>query len=139
VAAGGNLLLDIGPAADGTIPVIMQQRLIEIGKWLEVNGEAIYGTRAYITDKKQEAINPETNKNIFFTKKGNDLYVILLNWPEENLILKGIRTKPGTRITMPGSSQNPRFRNSGANLVITLPSLLPDDYQLAYVLKITNL
>ena len=45
VSRGGNLLLDIGPAADGTIPVIMEQRLLEIGDWLKVNGEAIYGTR----------------------------------------------------------------------------------------------
>ena len=47
VARGGNLLLDIGPTADGRIPVIMQQRLIDIGDWLKVNGDAIYGTEAY--------------------------------------------------------------------------------------------
>ena len=45
VSRGGNLLLDIGPAGDGTIPPIMEQRLLEIGDWLKVNGEAIYGTR----------------------------------------------------------------------------------------------
>jgi len=45
VSRGGNFLLDIGPNGDGTIPVIMEQRLLEIGDWLRVNGEAIYGTR----------------------------------------------------------------------------------------------
>src|SRR5207253_2966596 len=45
VSRGGNFLLDIGPTPDGRIPVIMQQRLLQIGDWLKVNGEAIYGTR----------------------------------------------------------------------------------------------
>jgi len=139
VAAGGNLLLDIGPAADGTIPVIMQQRLLDIGKWLDVNGEAIYGTRAFITDKKQEAMNPETNKSIFFTKKGRDVFVILLNWPKTELILRGIKTTPGSKITLLGSSKPVRSRTSGGNLTINIPQLTPDDYQPAYVLKITNL
>jgi len=139
VAAGGNLLLDIGPAADGTIPVIMQQRLLDIGKWLDVNGEAIYGTRAYITDEKQEAINPEANKSIFFTKKGKDVYVILLNWPKSEVVLKGIKTTSGTKVTLLGSSKPVRSRNSGGNLSINVPQLTPDDYQPAYVFKITNL
>ena len=41
---GGNYLLDVGPTADGRIPVIMQERLVQIGEWLAVNGEAIYGS-----------------------------------------------------------------------------------------------
>lgn len=41
VSRGGNLLLNIGPRSDGTIPVVMQERLLDIGKWLDVNGEAI--------------------------------------------------------------------------------------------------
>src|SRR5260370_2998190 len=49
VSRGGNLLLDIGPAADGTIPVVMEQRLVEICSWLKRNGDAIYGTKPYNT------------------------------------------------------------------------------------------
>jgi alpha-L-fucosidase len=45
VSRGGNLCLDIGPSADGRIPVIMQERLLQIGAWLKTNSEAIYGTR----------------------------------------------------------------------------------------------
>ncbi|HBE42316.1 MAG TPA: alpha-L-fucosidase, partial [Bacteroidales bacterium] len=104
VAAGGNLLLDIGPAADGTIPVIMQQRLMETGNWLKNNGEAIYGTQAFIKSMNDEAINPETNKTIFFTKKNKDLYVICTEWPKSNITLKGLKNSAGTRIQLLGSA-----------------------------------
>ncbi|HEX3006209.1 MAG TPA: alpha-L-fucosidase, partial [Bacteroidales bacterium] len=69
VAAGGNLLLDIGPTADGRIPVIMQQRLLDIGDWLKVNGEAIYGTQPW-KDRPEKSL-----KDVYFTTKGNTLYV----------------------------------------------------------------
>ena len=47
VAAGGGMTLNVGPAADGIIPMLQQERLLDLGKWLEINGEAIYGTRPY--------------------------------------------------------------------------------------------
>ena len=47
VAHGGGLTLNVGPYADGTIPLIQQERLRNLGKWLEINGEAIYGSRLY--------------------------------------------------------------------------------------------
>ena len=139
VAAGGNLLLDIGPAADGTIPVIMQQRLMEIGKWLDTNGESIYSTRAFIKTKKDEAINEETNKTIFFTQKDNLVYVICLGWPKSNIILKGFSHVDNIKAVFLGNDKKVDVKNSGGNLYITPPALTPDDNQLAYVFKISGL
>jgi len=63
VSNGGNLLLNIGPTADGRIPIFMQERLLDIGNWLKVNGEAIYGSSKYKTPAQWSAgkridINP---------------------------------------------------------------------------------
>ncbi|MFO7622637.1 MAG: alpha-L-fucosidase [Bacteroidales bacterium] len=139
VSAGGNLLLDIGPAADGTIPVVMQDRLLDMGKWLKVNGEAIYGTRAFIRNKAGEAIHPEANKNLFFTQKDKDLYVICTNWPKSNIVLKGLKTPGAPKVELLGSGRPVSARVSGGSLVITPPALGPDDYQYAYVFKVNNL
>ena len=85
VGRGGNLLLNVGPTADGRIPEIQQQRLIEMGEWLSVNGEAIYGTHTWDKSKNQNQ-----DDGLFFTAKGNDLYVIMTRWPQENISIEGI-------------------------------------------------
>ena len=139
VAGGGNLLLDIGPAADGTIPVIMQQRLLEIGKWLKVNGEAIYGTRAYIRNRTDRSINPAANENIFFTKKNKDLYVICTEWPKNNITLNGLKSTGSSKAQLLGSVIPVSMKSQGGGIVIVPPRLTPDDHQHAYVFKITNI
>jgi alpha-L-fucosidase len=139
VAAGGNLLLDIGPAADGTIPVIMQQRLLEIGKWLKLNGEAIYGTRPFIKTKKDELINPMTNKSVFFTRKGTDIYLICLSWPKEDIMLAGVSQNTKITAVLLGSDKKVILKKSGSSLLIKPPLLTPDDNQLAYVFRINGL
>ena len=139
VSAGGNLLLDIGPSSDGTIPVIMQQRLLEIGKWLKTNGEAIYGSRAFIRSKKEEAINPETNKTIYFTKKNKDVYVICLDWPKGNIVLKGLKASGKNFVQLLGKEKSVSVKKSGGNFIIRPPALTPDDNQLAYVFKISGI
>ena len=139
VSAGGNLLLDIGPAADGTIPVIMQQRLLEMGNWLKTNGEAIYSTQPFIKTRKDTGINPETNKTIFFTQKSKDIYVICLDWPRNNIVLKGITSDNKVQVILLGTGKPVSIKKNGGNLIITTPSLTPDDNQLAYVFKVSGL
>ena len=77
VARGGNLLLNVGPNADGSIPWVQATRLVSIGWWLERNGEAIYGTVPC-------AVPARTNRDgveVRFTSRGDDWYAIVLDPP----------------------------------------------------------
>jgi alpha-L-fucosidase len=133
VAAGGNLLLNVGPTADGRIPAIQQQRLLEMGKWLEVNGDAIYDTRKW--DGTDQNKNLE---NVYFTRKGNDLYVICTKFPEKPVSISGV--KRNGRVTMPGFDGSVRTRFSSGNLIITPPAITPanNPSEHAWVFKVEN-
>ncbi len=72
VAAGGGMTLNVGPAADGKIPLLQQERLLDLGKWLETNGEAIYGTRPYKKFYEMKPVKVErTDQAIDFDWKRN--------------------------------------------------------------------
>lgn len=118
VSNGGNLLLNVGPKANGLIPVIMEQRLLDIGEWLEVNGEAIYGTTAW--SKRPDNMS-ETG--VYYTLKGNDLYVICTEWPQDNLIIDGV--KDASNVSLVGSPQKVKFKTSKGKLTITPPTINP--------------
>ncbi|XP_066901619.1 alpha-L-fucosidase [Halyomorpha halys] len=81
IALGGNILINVGPSKDGKINPIFQERLLDLGKWLNVNGEAIYESSPW--DVCQ---NDSSQPDIWYTTKnaGKDLYVIMLRWPKSN-------------------------------------------------------
>jgi alpha-L-fucosidase len=95
VSKNGNLLLNIGPRSDGTIPDEVQQVLRDVGAWLKTNGDAIYGTRAWKIfgegpTKVMEGSFHDTDTQSYtaedfrFTKKGDALYAIELGWPSNH-------------------------------------------------------
>jgi alpha-L-fucosidase len=131
VSKGGNLLLNVGATSDGRIPVIMQQRLADIGKWLDVNGEAIYETRKW---GNAPVITKETRA--YFTKKRKDLYVLCTQFPTQEIVVNNIG-KP-LNVTMLGlkSAVKTDFKNNKLTITppVVTPANNPCDY--AWVFKL---
>ncbi|AHW59243.1 alpha-L-fucosidase [Draconibacterium orientale] len=132
VAGGGNLLLDVGPTADGRIPVIQQQRLLDIGTWLKTNGEAIYETR------KWEGAEDNDIADVYFTKKGKDLYVHCTKYPTSDLKIKGL--KKASSVSLLGYAGDVKFKKSGKTITLSAPVLTPGKLTQTYawVFKLEN-
>lgn len=150
VSKGGNLLLDIGPAADGTIPVIMEERLTQMGAWLKINGAAIYGAKSHTTDRQwskgtmppvkpgeyqtgydiNELVKPVNNGNayieLFFTKKGADLYCIIPHY-QPLINIRGIHLTAGSKLEILGLGKQIPWKQSGTNVIADLSKLNPAD------------
>lgn len=133
VARGGNLLLDIGPTADGRIPVIMQQRLKDMGKWLLINGEAIYET-----DTWKDAPQITNQTTLFFTRKGKNLYAIATRFPDKPITLANIKAPEKVSLLGYTGKLKTSFKNN--SLTIQPPAFTgPDNTSAdAWVFKIEN-
>jgi len=150
VSKNGNLLLNVGPKADGTIPEKQQKVLHEIGDWLKVNGEAIYGTRpwvvsgegnnkseyGYMTDNKQAEY---TSQDIRFTTKGETLYAISLAWSDDRIFIHSLAKKADpdrkiTSVSMLGSDEMLEWKHTEEGLEVKYPTRKPSNF--AHVLKI---
>lgn len=132
VSKNGNLLLDVGPQADGTIPALQVERLRGLGRWLRVNGEAIFGSRPWIKaeGKTKEGID------LRFTKKGDSVYAILLDKPGESAItISDLMADDKTKIELLGVKNSLSWSQYGRDLKVSLPSPLSESE--AYTLKIT--
>ncbi|CAM5382596.1 hypothetical protein GCM10010329_13770 [Streptomyces spiroverticillatus] len=134
VSKNGNLLLDIGPRGDGTIPEIQQQRLRDIGAWLKTNGEAIYGTTYW-----HHAEEPTSDDKIRYTVKDGTLYATALEWPGAELTLGADTPVRGnSRVTLLGGDGKPLpwKKDAQGRVVVKTPAV--GNLKHAYTFKVTT-
>ena len=131
VSKNGNLLLNVGPMADGTIPDIQKTRLNQLGGWLEVNGEGIFGTRPWI---KAEGITQD-DIQVRYTQKENELFAILLGKPSnDSVVIKNLKISNISKIGMLGYEGDLQYSQLQEDFAISIPFSLKSSP--AYVLKI---
>ncbi len=119
VSKGGNFLLNVGPKPDGTIPEPSVDRLLAIGEWLQVNGEAVYGTQAGPIQGESWCRS---------TTKGDQLYLHIFEWPSNGKIeisLPGLNVTSATLLGDPLGAALPVTSNAG-QVVVVGPKSAPD-------------
>lgn len=115
VSKNGNLLLNLGPMKDGTIPEIQKEHVLGLGAWLEKNGDAIFGTRPWVRAEGMSSGGIEVR----FTQKGEVLYFILLGVPNENLvIIESIKAPENAKIIQLENGDSLSWNQNGENLEI---------------------
>jgi alpha-L-fucosidase len=150
VSKNGALLLNIGPRPDGTIPEPEQRILLDVGRWLETNGEAVYGARPWsvfgegptpvvegsFNDTKRAAF---TGEDIRFTTKGDTLYAVALAWPTSGRLVvrslaRGGENAPSaiTSVDLLGSAEKPKWTWDAKALTVELPAQPPGEHAYAF-------
>lgn len=131
VSKGGNFQLNIGPDADGTIPPIMEERLLGIGEWLDTNGDAIYGTSVYSAKAPQ---------GVYYTKKDGAVFAMTESFPSKKTVFPEIAYKDTLKAELLGSSSAVEIINESGSLALKTAIDDPSDVdsKYVYVYKITE-
>ena len=157
VSRGGGLLLSLAPKADGTIPEPQARVLRQVGEWLSVSGESIYGTRAWNIHAEGDVHKLWSGRlgvpwtfdgcdasDIRFTRKGHTIYAIALGWPNEDklrIVSLRNRTSVGAggiaSVELLGHAGRLKWWRHDAGLDIQLPPEKPHDHAYAFRIRTT--
>jgi alpha-L-fucosidase len=136
VAKNGNLLLNVGPRADGTIPDPQRDRLEALGEWLDACGEAVFGTRPWAVAEDDASEVP-----VRYTQKDGDCYATALEWPGDELTLSVPAhvdvSSPTVTVLDGDGGRECETSVTGDRLTVSLPECPPHDY--AYSLRLDGL
>lgn len=146
VAAGGGMTLNVGPAADGQIPLLQQERLLDLGNWLKINGEAIYGSRPYqkmyelreVQVEEADTVRIVSEPYVCYTTQSNALYAITLEYPDDQLVLNIPSPAKNTKVILLGCDKQLRWKYKNHQMIIDTKSLKYSDLHstAAWVFKI---
>lgn len=138
VSLNGNFMLNIGPRANGDVPYEIAGRLKDMGKWLRINGEAIYGSQAFDLVKDQHDWGKITAKQD--TGGKTKLYLHVFNWPlQKSLPVTGIKNKPAKAYLLADKEQTPiPIEQTGIMTRLSLPEKQPDPFVSVVVLEYDN-
>ncbi len=152
VSKNGNMLLNVPPRADGTLDQATEDILAGVGRWMDINGEGIYGTRPWILPGQQmkSPADPDTPIEIRFTKKGDAVYAFALDWPGDEMVVAalgspspprlnlysrgsiyGVELPPIAEVTMLGAEGKLTWTQDNTGLRVQLPPEKPCDHVFA--------
>ncbi len=132
VSKGGNYLLNIGPGPNGELDADAYVRLKEIGAWMKVNGEAIYGTRMYKVFKEGDSIRYTQSKD------GKTKFIFFFEFPKEVVTLSQMSFSKSTRLHMLGSQQQLKWIAKDGKMEIHVPADLKKVTDHVWVIKVTE-
>jgi len=134
VSKGGNYLLNVGPTPEGLIPQPCIERLAKVGEWMEVNGEAIYGTSASVFGDSA----PPSAGNWRCTVKPGKIYLHLLNWPNDGTFeLADLQSKVN-RAYLLADRKELKVKQTAGGVSISLPAEAPDKIVSVICLEIAD-
>lgn len=123
VSKNGNLLLNIGPNADGSIPSVQIKILNEVGSWLSKNGEGIYGSKPW----REFGSVSKNGEKVRYTCKNNDIYVFVLGGVKNNEITISSKYFPKiSKIRLLADNQKIDFKQIGQDIKLNCKEI--NDY-----------